>query len=182
MPKVRAKTRRHLCWGTRAIDARCLDALHRSQSDEAQTEASPRRTAKPEMFFDVSGLEDERTTVDKPKGIENRMRGMGWLPDHPDFRDYTFDNKELLRKKEIRELVAPTGLERARASTLPASVDLRRWCSSAMRERATVSGISSGEKVPAAQSRETRRLKLRIWKALGGYSCHTRTSKDLNEP
>ncbi len=81
------------------------------------------------MAFDMSGLEDERTIADKRRGIENRMRGMGWLPDHPDFRDYTFDNKELLRKKEIRELVVPTGLERARASTSPASVNLTRWCS-----------------------------------------------------
>ena len=81
------------------------------------------------MPFDASGLKDERMTLDKLNGIENRTRGMGWLPDHPDFRDYTFGDKELLRKKEIRELVAPTGLEKARALTLPASMNLRRWCS-----------------------------------------------------
>lgn len=55
--------------------------------------------------------------------------GMGWLPDYPDMRDYTFLSKELLEKKEIKDLVFPTGLQNANASTLPSSVDLRRWCS-----------------------------------------------------
>jgi len=61
--------------------------------------------------------------------MEGRRFITGWLPDYPDIRDYTFDNKELLKKKEIQELVTPTGLQKARASALPATVDLRRWCS-----------------------------------------------------
>jgi len=60
--------------------------------------------------------------------MENRRHGMGWLPDYPDIRDYTFACKDLLSKKEIHELVLPTGLGKARSTTLPASVDLRRWC------------------------------------------------------
>jgi C1A family cysteine protease len=54
-------------------------------------------------------------------------RGMGWIPDHPDLRDYT------LETTEVREIYS--GLEgagggpRKRASALPAAVDLRGWCS-----------------------------------------------------
>ena len=61
--------------------------------------------------------------------MENRRRGMGWLPDYPDIRDYTFESKELLSKKEIHALVTPIGLQKADRTTLASSVDLRRWCS-----------------------------------------------------
>jgi C1A family cysteine protease len=47
--------------------------------------------------------------------------GMGWLPDYPDFRDYT-ENTE-----EVKKVLEPTGL--LKAKKLPASVDLREWCS-----------------------------------------------------
>jgi len=68
-------------------------------------------------------------TEDKRKNFENRIPAMGWLPDYPDFRDYTFQNKELLRKKEILDLVSPTGLTKRETSSVPTRVDLRRWCS-----------------------------------------------------
>lgn len=61
--------------------------------------------------------------------MDNRMAGMGWLPDYPDIRDYTFQSKELMSKKDIHALVSPTGLGKADRVTLPESVDLRRWCS-----------------------------------------------------
>ncbi len=54
--------------------------------------------------------------------------GMGWLPDYPDIRDYTFDRRRLLEADEIRGLVEPVGITRADGTTLPSSVDLRRWC------------------------------------------------------
>lgn len=54
--------------------------------------------------------------------------GMGWLPDYPDIRDYTFENGDLLRRDDILTLVDRTGLKDVDASTLPSSVDLRRWC------------------------------------------------------
>lgn len=49
--------------------------------------------------------------------------GMGWLPDHPDFRDYTTQTetiKPLLEKANAGEL---------KLEKLPDSVDLREWCS-----------------------------------------------------
>lgn len=49
------------------------------------------------------------------------MKGMGWRPDLPDFRDYTPENPRvapLLRKVQLKKKKA-----------LPASVDLRKWCS-----------------------------------------------------
>jgi len=51
-------------------------------------------------------------------------RGLGWLPDHPDLRDSTTEDKEvksLLKKTSVPKLGAP--------KYLPAKVDLRAWCS-----------------------------------------------------
>jgi len=53
-------------------------------------------------------------------------RSLGWLPDYPDFRDYTEDTQE------VRLILQPTVKKRAKATTvdkLPSSVDLRPWCS-----------------------------------------------------
>jgi C1A family cysteine protease len=54
---------------------------------------------------------------------EQLRYGMGWLPDYPDFRDYT-DND-----KEVKHLFAETGVLKTRKEKLPAKVDLREWCS-----------------------------------------------------
>lgn len=48
--------------------------------------------------------------------------GMGWLPDYPDFRDYTEEHED------VNKILTPTGLIKA-AKSLPAAVDLRQWCS-----------------------------------------------------
>jgi C1A family cysteine protease len=62
--------------------------------------------------------------------IENRKYGMGWIPDYPDIRDYTDETEE------VKEILKPTGLRVGygrkgvlNAKKLPASVDLREWCS-----------------------------------------------------
>ena len=75
---------------------------------------------------------------------ESRILSFGWIPDLPDFRDYTVDTVS------IREILLPTGLPPARVvpvpgtvkkagavaagrrpkpASLPASADLREWCS-----------------------------------------------------
>jgi C1A family cysteine protease len=75
---------------------------------------------------------------------ESQILSYGWIPDLPDFRDYTADTVS------IREILVPTGLPPARvvpvpgtvqkagaaaagrrpkAASLPASADLREWCS-----------------------------------------------------
>ncbi|MDD5344013.1 MAG: C1 family peptidase, partial [Smithella sp.] len=55
----------------------------------------------------------------------SRKRGMGWLPDYPDFRDYTEETGE------IKTLLKSTSTKRTKikADKLPAAVDLRPWCS-----------------------------------------------------
>ena len=53
-----------------------------------------------------------------------KTQGMGWLRDLPDFRDYTPEHekiKPLLKKINMVEAAAP--------ASLPATVDLRAWCS-----------------------------------------------------
>ncbi len=55
---------------------------------------------------------------------------MGWIPDRPSFKDYTIEH-EIFQKSESNEmqkLVSSVRLEKGEKS-LPASVDLRKWCS-----------------------------------------------------
>ena len=63
-------------------------------------------------------------------------RGTGWLPDYPDVRDYTIERcevsprlRELGERDSVRAMLAKTVAGRRRGGALPASVDLRRWCS-----------------------------------------------------
>lgn len=63
----------------------------------------------------------------------NKM-GMGWLPDLPDFRDFTSEYDEipsrlkLLEQKDtVKAMLKKVGVKKAKV-TLPASVDLRTWC------------------------------------------------------
>ena len=46
---------------------------------------------------------------------------MGWIPDYPDFRDYT-------EETEAVRLALGSGTK-SKAKSLPVSVDLREWCS-----------------------------------------------------
>jgi C1A family cysteine protease len=50
--------------------------------------------------------------------------GMGWLPDYPDFRDYTAGEKG-----PVKPLLAKVGVAKRAKANLPASADLRSWCS-----------------------------------------------------
>ena len=58
--------------------------------------------------------------------IELPLGGLGWLPDYPDFRDYTAEHEDVRPLLE-RTKVAAKGKKLATPS-LPASVDLREWC------------------------------------------------------
>lgn len=50
-----------------------------------------------------------------------KKRGMGWIPDYPDLRDYTEETAE------IRSVLG--GQRRVKVKGVPSSVDLRQWCS-----------------------------------------------------
>jgi C1A family cysteine protease len=61
--------------------------------------------------------------------------GMGWLPDYPDFRDYTKKQqkvspklKALGQKDSINAMLTKVGAGKP-VKALPASKDLREWCS-----------------------------------------------------
>lgn len=47
--------------------------------------------------------------------------GMGWLPDYPDFRDYTMEHEKIRSMLKKSEVIG--------SSTLSSSIDLRQWCS-----------------------------------------------------
>jgi C1A family cysteine protease len=49
--------------------------------------------------------------------------GMGWLPDYPDYRDYTIDHKN------IKPMVKKVGVTNPSKVRIPESKDLRTWCS-----------------------------------------------------
>ena len=69
--------------------------------------------------------------------------GMGWLPDYPDFRDYTAEQDEVAsspkllgQKDSVKAMLAKVGCKAGKSGwakpakvSLPASVDLRAWCS-----------------------------------------------------
>jgi len=48
--------------------------------------------------------------------------GMGWLPDYPDFRDYTVENES------VKAMLGKVGAEKPLKAGLPATTDLRPWC------------------------------------------------------
>lgn len=52
----------------------------------------------------------------------NKKCGMGWLPDYPDFRDYTPEHATI--KPMLAKVKVATPLK-----VVPTSVDLRAWCS-----------------------------------------------------
>jgi len=49
--------------------------------------------------------------------------GMGWLPDYPDFRDYT------LEQDSVKAILTKVGVGGKKKVSLPSSIDLRKWCS-----------------------------------------------------
>jgi C1A family cysteine protease len=54
--------------------------------------------------------------------MENIKKGLGWLPDRPDFRDLTIENKKILPMMESVGVKEPV-------ETITDKVDLRKWCS-----------------------------------------------------
>jgi len=54
---------------------------------------------------------------------DTEVKGMGWLPELPDFRDYT------LISDGIAMILGSLGLTKTSPSSLPTSVDLKKWCS-----------------------------------------------------
>jgi C1A family cysteine protease len=68
--------------------------------------------------------------------IENLSKGMGWLPDYPDFRDYTVEQSEptpaarsVGQYESVESMLRSAGVTEVGALSLPANVDLRAWCS-----------------------------------------------------
>ncbi len=63
--------------------------------------------------------------------------GMGWLPDYPDFRDYTVDQDKVSsekaqkagQEKPVKKMLEEVGVADPAELSLPASVDLTEWCS-----------------------------------------------------
>jgi len=70
-------------------------------------------------------------------GKNDKKLGMGWLPDYPDFRDYTVEKDEISprlkqfgQKDSVRTMLFKVGVaEPVAVETLPSSKDLRAWCS-----------------------------------------------------
>lgn len=69
-------------------------------------------------------------------------RAMGWLPDYPDFRDYTAERDQVAPKlralgqtESIKTMLTKIGVAGA-GQTPPATVDLRGWCSPIEDQRA----------------------------------------------
>ncbi len=66
----------------------------------------------------------------------DEKKGMGWLPDYPDFRDHTVNSEEIPTrlkamgtKESVKTMLTKVGVNRAARKPLPAFVDLREWFS-----------------------------------------------------
>ena len=66
----------------------------------------------------------------------NQIKYFGWLPDYPDFRDYTVKNTNISLKSSrsgvkdsINQMALKMGLVNKEEAKLSAAVDLRKWCS-----------------------------------------------------
>jgi len=62
--------------------------------------------------------------------------GMGWLPDYPDFRDYTAEREEISprlvrlgQKESVKSMLTKLGVAKLAKVSIPTSMDLRKWCS-----------------------------------------------------
>jgi C1A family cysteine protease len=69
-------------------------------------------------------------------GKQIEKRAMGWLPDYPDFRDYTIEQdnisaklKQLGQRDSVRGMLKKVGVTGSPRSSLPVAIDLRTWCS-----------------------------------------------------
>jgi C1A family cysteine protease len=63
-------------------------------------------------------------------------KGMGWLPDYPDFRDHTRQHDEVTARRElagekdsVKDLLGEVGVSTDEPSSTPGRTDLRAWCS-----------------------------------------------------
>jgi len=61
--------------------------------------------------------------------------GMGWLPDYPDFRDYTVEKEEVAprlvrlgQKESVKAMLTKVGVAEPARVSIPTSIDLRKWC------------------------------------------------------
>ena len=59
----------------------------------------------------------------------DKRHALGWIPDCPDFRDFTEDTEEVKTILERTGLPRRISRKRQIKSALPAAVDLREWCS-----------------------------------------------------
>ena len=66
----------------------------------------------------------------------NERFGMGWLPDYPDFRDYTAERDEVTsrlrllgQRDSVKTMIKKVGLAEPAKVSLTSSADLRAWCS-----------------------------------------------------
>lgn len=66
----------------------------------------------------------------------HKTRGLGWLPDYPDFRDLTVENDTVSQKLQkfgqkdsIKQMLSKAGAVSATRSSLPTKVSLEKWFS-----------------------------------------------------
>lgn len=80
----------------------------------------------------TTAVREKRAVIAVETGVRH---GMGWLPDRPDFRDFTWETEtpralpgQAGNGESVNAMLAKTGVT-APTTPLPAKVDLRPWCS-----------------------------------------------------
>jgi len=98
---------------------------------EARKATSERNLGKSNLFIgplkEVFKMGEEKERI----GLE---LGMGWLPEYPDFRDYTVQKEELTpglktlgQKDSVKAMLAKMGAVEPVKVGIPTSMDLRGW-------------------------------------------------------
>lgn len=95
-------------------------------------------------------------------GEATEKLGMGWLPDYPDFRDYTVEQDEvplrlarLGQKDSVKSMLKKAGVAEPVKVGLPVSVDLRAWCS-AIEDQASLGSCTAQAGVGLVEYFENR--------------------------
>jgi C1A family cysteine protease len=69
------------------------------------------------------------------KNLKKMKKGMGWLPDLPDYRDYTMDRKDVsvkfksLGQNSLHSMLEKVGVTKKAKISLRTEIDLKDWCS-----------------------------------------------------
>ncbi|MHC4544842.1 MAG: C1 family peptidase [Planctomycetota bacterium] len=95
--------------------------------------------------------------------------GMGWLPDYPDFRDYTVEKQKVAsekaqkagQKESVKSMLTEVGVTEPAEVSISPTIDLREWCSP-IENQASLGSCTANAGVALVEYYERRALDKHI--------------------